>query len=92
MHAHPYFPYFYDSLPVAGVEGTVRKRIGVTEAGNEVRAKTGYLKHVLNLSGYIVTQKEKIIVFSIMNNNFIGPARELKKLQDGICETLRKSY
>jgi D-alanyl-D-alanine carboxypeptidase/D-alanyl-D-alanine-endopeptidase (penicillin-binding protein 4) len=92
MYAHPYFIYFYDSLPLAGVEGTVKRRMKDTEAERKVRAKTGSFKHVLNLSGYITTRKGKMLAFSIMNNNVVGSVSELKKLQDGICATLWRLY
>jgi D-alanyl-D-alanine carboxypeptidase/D-alanyl-D-alanine-endopeptidase (penicillin-binding protein 4) len=92
MYAHPYFIYFYDSLPLAGVEGTVNRRMKDTEAEGQVRAKTGSFKHVLNLSGYITTRKGKMLAFSIMNNNVVGSVSELKKLQDGICATLWRLY
>jgi D-alanyl-D-alanine carboxypeptidase/D-alanyl-D-alanine-endopeptidase (penicillin-binding protein 4) len=92
MYAHPYFIYFYDSLPIAGVEGTVKSRMKDTEAERKVRAKTGSFKHVLNLSGYITTRNGEMIAFSIMNNNLIGSVSDLKKLQDGICATLWRLY
>ena len=92
MYAHPYFIYFYDSLPIAGVEGTVKRRMKDTEAEHQVRAKTGSFKHVLNLSGYITTRNGEMIAFSIMNNNLIGSVSDLKKLQDGICATLWRLY
>ena len=92
MYAHPYFIYFYDSLPIAGVEGTVKRRMKDTEAEHQVRAKTGSFKHVLNLSGYITTRNGEMIAFSIMNNNLLGSVSDLKKLQDGICVTLWRLY
>ena len=92
MYAHPYFIYFYDSLPIAGAEGTGKRRMKDTEAEHQVRAKTGSFKHVLNLSGYITTRNREMIAFSIMNNNLIGSVSELKKLQDGICATLWQLY
>jgi D-alanyl-D-alanine carboxypeptidase/D-alanyl-D-alanine-endopeptidase (penicillin-binding protein 4) len=92
LYAHPYFIYFYDSLPIAGVEGTVKSRMKDTEAERKVRAKTGSFKHVLNLSGYITTRNGEMIAFSIMNNNLIGSVSDLKKLQDGICTTLWRLY
>ena len=44
---------FYASLPIAGVDGTLRGRFGKNPAQGRVRAKTGYIRHVVALSGYV---------------------------------------
>jgi len=49
----PWFPTLWDSLPIAGVDGTLRGRMGGSAAGKLVRAKTGTLKGAYQLAGYI---------------------------------------
>lgn len=52
--------------------GTLRH---LFSSGNEIElfAKTGSMQGVYNLSGYLKTQKRRLLIFSIMNNNFQGP-------------------
>lgn len=88
MAGHPYFPYFYESLPIAGVDGTLAKRMQNAEAESKVRAKTGTLRHMVSLSGYLKDKNGDWIVFSIMSNNCLRTASEVRLLQDAICERL----
>ncbi len=48
-----WFPALWESLPIAGVDGTLRGRMGASPAGKLVRAKTGTLKGAYQLAGYI---------------------------------------
>lgn len=69
---------FLESLPVAGVDGTLKKRFRNSEIQGRVRAKTGYLKNVRALSGYIFTKKGDVLVFSILSNGFGWKTKELQ--------------
>ncbi len=59
---------FYQSLPVAGLSGTLRSRFLGTAAQGRVRAKTGTLQGVRALSGYMDTPSGESVVFSILVN------------------------
>lgn len=85
MYRNDNFTYFYESLPVAGVDGTLAKRMNRTKAENNVRAKTGYSDGVRSLSGYVFTADNEPIAFSIIVNNFIVPASLADNLQDQVC-------
>lgn len=76
---------FYNSLPIAGVDGTLGKRMKNTSAENKVRAKTGYIGNVRSLSGYAVTGDNEPIVFSMIANNFSVPVKLADNIQDLIC-------
>ncbi len=88
MSRHPYFEHYYRSLPAAGVDGTLIKRMRNTPAESNVRAKTGTLTHVAALSGYVTDGSGSLLAFSIMSNNSLGPSSEMRTLQDAICERL----
>jgi len=59
---------FYESLPVGGVNGTLRNRFQGTAAQGKVRAKTGTLNGVRALSGYLETAQYGTVIFSIVIN------------------------
>lgn len=79
------YPDFYNSLPIAGVDGTLGKRMNNTTAENIVRAKTGYISHVRSLSGYALTGDNEPVVFSMIANNFIVPVKLAENIQDLVC-------
>jgi D-alanyl-D-alanine carboxypeptidase/D-alanyl-D-alanine-endopeptidase (penicillin-binding protein 4) len=58
-----------DSLPIAGIDGTLQNRMNHTLAAGHVFAKTGSLAHDNSLSGYATTLGGRHIVFSILVNN-----------------------
>lgn len=59
---------FYESLPVAGWSGTLRNRFQNTSAQGRVRAKTGTLRGVRALSGYLDHPDYGTVIFSILVN------------------------
>lgn len=88
MHKSDYFQYFYNSLPIAGIDGTLSGRMRKTRAQNNVRAKTGYIGHVRSLSGYVYTGDRELVAFSIIANNFNVPLVAADNLQDLVCVRL----
>lgn len=85
MFRQPEFNAFYRSLPIAGVDGTLKNRMRGTAAEGNVHAKTGYVRHVRSLSGYVHDASDNPWVFSIMVNNYAVPTRYINNLQDKIC-------
>lgn len=82
------FHYFYNSLPIAGIDGTLAERMRKTRAQNNVHAKTGLLENVRSLSGYVFTGDDEPIAFSIIANNFVTPYVLAENLQDLVCMRL----
>jgi len=63
------FSYEYlSSFPIAGVDGTLKKRFRRSKLKGRVAAKTGYLNGVRALSGYVFAKDGNIIVFSVISN------------------------
>ncbi|HEX7356503.1 MAG TPA: D-alanyl-D-alanine carboxypeptidase/D-alanyl-D-alanine-endopeptidase, partial [Ignavibacteriaceae bacterium] len=79
------FTDFYNSLPIAGVDGTLGKRMKNTSAENVVRAKTGFISYVRSLSGYALTADNEPIAFSMIANNFSVPVKLAENIQDLVC-------
>ena len=87
----PDFRALYDALPVAGVDGTLRNRMRGTPAAGNVRAKTGTIDKARSLSGYVTTADGRLLVFSLLCNNYTAPTREVERVQDALLARLAAS-
>lgn len=85
MYRSKYFNEFYESLPIAGVDGTIANRMKNTRAMNNVRAKTGYINAVRSLSGYVTTTDGEMLTFVMISNNFLVPLKLAENIQDLVC-------
>jgi D-alanyl-D-alanine carboxypeptidase/D-alanyl-D-alanine-endopeptidase (penicillin-binding protein 4) len=88
MSRHPHAEVFRESLPIAGVDGTLRNRLKGTKAAGNVRAKTGSLRYVDTLSGYITTVGGESLAFSIMLNNYTHPTKSGRNAIDELVVML----
>ena len=75
---------YMESLPVAGVDGTLASRFKTLTPPAMLRAKTGALEHVNVLSGYLTTARGERLVFSIMGNNHTLTNRKATDVLDEI--------
>ncbi|NQU77022.1 MAG: D-alanyl-D-alanine carboxypeptidase/D-alanyl-D-alanine-endopeptidase [Planctomycetes bacterium] len=74
---------FRQSLAVAGVDGTMAKRL--KQFSGRVLAKTGSLAGTSALAGYILDGRgEPVVAFAIFCNNIRGPNSQAKKVQDAL--------
>lgn len=82
---------FLASLPVAGISGTLKNRLRQTTAQGTVRAKTGSLRGVRALSGYLDHPEYGTLVFSIITNQSINqPSLPVVEAIDDIVLHLSK--
>ncbi|MEO8677931.1 MAG: D-alanyl-D-alanine carboxypeptidase/D-alanyl-D-alanine-endopeptidase [Vicinamibacterales bacterium] len=77
-----YAELFRNTLPVAGVSGSLASRMGGTPASDRVWAKTGAMSQVRSISGYIMTLDHESLAFAIIVNGFRIPAREIDATMD----------
>jgi len=91
MHRRPDWKLYYESLPIAGVDGTLKGRMKGTVAAYNVHAKTGTLSQVRALSGYVTGKSGRLYVFSLLMNNFPGKAKTAGAVQDKFVEELASS-
>jgi D-alanyl-D-alanine carboxypeptidase/D-alanyl-D-alanine-endopeptidase (penicillin-binding protein 4) len=80
----PWGKEFHDSLPVAGVDGSLADRFKDLDPHAHVYAKTGSLGGVKTLSGYAVTAKGEEIAFSILANNYSLLGKRVNDIIDSI--------
>jgi D-alanyl-D-alanine carboxypeptidase/D-alanyl-D-alanine-endopeptidase (penicillin-binding protein 4) len=89
LHADPrHRDAFVSTLPVAGTDGTIAKRLVRTRAAGNAAAKTGSISNVRSLSGYVSTRDGETLAFSILANNFTLPAATVNWITDLAVETL----
>ncbi len=85
MYFHPSFDYFLQSLPIAGIDGTLKRRMVGTIAQGNVHAKTGYVRHVRALSGYANLEHNEPLLFVMMFNHYSVPTPKINLIQDKIA-------
>ncbi|HPB31459.1 MAG TPA: D-alanyl-D-alanine carboxypeptidase/D-alanyl-D-alanine-endopeptidase [Candidatus Sumerlaeota bacterium] len=85
------FTAFYDSLPIAGMDGTTGGRMKNTPALGNVHAKTGFITGARALSGYVDDQDGNRWIFSMMCNNFTCPVGRIDAIIDRVCVALASS-
>ncbi|RPI73770.1 MAG: D-alanyl-D-alanine carboxypeptidase/D-alanyl-D-alanine-endopeptidase [Ignavibacteriales bacterium] len=82
------FEDFYNSLSIAGVDGTLRRRLNGTFAENNFRGKTGTLNGVSSLSGYLTCGNGDDLIVSIFFEFTNAGAKFHRDIQDDIVRTL----
>lgn len=80
------------SLAIAGVDGTLRRRLQDTQAERRLRAKTGYVRNVSCLSGYAASQDNETFAFAILLNDYKTGAYDMRKIQNQIGLSLTEFY
>ena len=82
------FATYYNSMPIAGVDGTIDTRMKGTPAEGNVHAKTGTLAKARSLSGYVTTADGERLIFSILANNTTTPGSAVTHVADVIAAAL----
>jgi len=79
---------FIRSLPISGMDGSLKKRLTKEPYKSMVRAKTGWISEVSALSGYARAKSGKVYSFSILFNGYKGNNSVMKSIQDEICRVI----
>ena len=79
---------FAESLPVAGIDGSLAGRMKGTAAEGNARAKTGSMSNVRALAGYVTSLDGEPLAFSILANNFEAPANVVNGATDALVVRL----
>jgi D-alanyl-D-alanine carboxypeptidase/D-alanyl-D-alanine-endopeptidase (penicillin-binding protein 4) len=85
----PEFIAFFDSLPIAGVNGTLYNRMRSGPARGHCRAKTGTLHDVSALSGYCKSSGGHTLIFSILMNGQ-SDTGHAESLEDRMAQSMAK--
>jgi D-alanyl-D-alanine carboxypeptidase/D-alanyl-D-alanine-endopeptidase (penicillin-binding protein 4) len=88
----PWFPPYYASLPVAGVDGTLETVMKNTPSAGHIHAKTGSVEHVRTRSGFADTAAGRRLIFSFLSNNQGGTNHEASDALDGLCLAMMEEF
>jgi D-alanyl-D-alanine carboxypeptidase/D-alanyl-D-alanine-endopeptidase (penicillin-binding protein 4) len=87
VHDQSYFETYMKSLAVAGIDGTLARRMHNSPARGKVYAKTGTVSGVSALSGYAVNHDGKIYAFALLSNN-LRSRTLVHQAEDHLCKLL----
>jgi len=94
LHAQKqsWFPVFFGSLPVAGIDGTLSDRMKKAGMMGRIHAKTGSVTHVQTLSGYADTLGGRRLIFSFLSNNESVQDHEVHDALEGLCMAMVEEF
>lgn len=87
----PIYDRLYDELPIAGVDGTLRREMTGAKTRGKIRAKTGTLSHpygISSLAGYCMGSNGHLLAFAIMDTEM--SVLDARVLQRRLCEAMVK--
>lgn len=87
-----WFPAYFASLPIAGVDGTLQERLKDTIAAGRIHAKTGSVEHVRTLSGYADIPSGRRLIFSFLSNNMAGKSHEAGDALDALTIAMIEEF
>ncbi len=84
-------PEFLASLPIAAVDGTMRRRLGDSPAAQRARIKTGGLRNVMAVAGYVMdADGRQCVVVAIINSERVAEGRSRPAL-DALIDWVARS-
>jgi len=92
ISTRPYSDLFRDTLAVSGIDGTLKHRLETRSVKGLIRAKTGSLKGVATMSGYMTTESGRNLIFTIFVNNARTSMSRLRRAIDAICTLVVRQY
>ena len=84
-------PEFLSSLPIAAVDGTMRKRLKDGPAALRARIKTGSLNGVIAIAGYVPDANNQLcVVVAILNDEHVANGAG-RTVLDGVIDWVARS-
>jgi D-alanyl-D-alanine carboxypeptidase/D-alanyl-D-alanine-endopeptidase (penicillin-binding protein 4) len=82
---------FLATLPIAGVDGTLERRMRGTKAQGNLRAKTGSIANARSLSGYVRSAGGDTIAFAFLANNFTLRGAQIDEITDRAVDAMARA-
>ena len=80
----------FSLMPAGGISGTIKEWYTADEP--YVFAKTGTMINNHNLSGYLKTKSNKVLIFSFMHNHYQGSSFKIKTEMQRILREIHEKY
>ena len=84
-------PEFMASLPIAGVDGTLRRRLKDSVAAERARMKTGTLRNVTAIAGYVPDANGQLCVVVAMINTERSTEGKGRQVLDALVDWVARS-
>ena len=84
---HEIYDHLYYTLPIAGVDGTLEKRMTSGVCRGNVHAKTGTVTGVSTLGGFCKASNGHTLCSAILNQGLVR-ASDGRAFQDKVCEAI----
>ena len=84
-------PEFLASLPIAGLDGTMRRRLPDSAVAQRARLKTGTLKNVVALAGYVPDANNELCVVAAFINHPLAVSSVAEPILDALIDWVSKS-
>ena len=90
--ASPWAPEFLSSLPIVALDGTMRNRLGASAAAYRARIKTGTLKNVTAIAGYVQdAQGRQCVVVAMINHDLANQRGNGRAVLDALIDWVASS-
>ncbi len=83
-------PEILAAMPIAGIDGTLARRLSEGPIAGTVRGKTGTMTGVSSLAGVLETREGEKLVYCLLMNGFPGSSWAAREMQDRIISHLRE--
>lgn len=88
----PLMPEFMASLPIVGIDGTMRQRLHKTGLAGRARIKTGSLNDVSSMAGYVQDQNNQRWVVTLLINHAGLAVWQGKQIQDAVLRWVYQGH
>ena len=88
MNKSEWAPEFISSLPIVGIDGTMRNRLKESSATGRARVKTGTLRDVVALAGYVRNADGELCIVVALINHPLANHKTARPVVDALIEWL----